>query len=369
MSEETLKLIRDALLAAKNAEEILIAAGSPSLLHGKYYSALIALESLNPSEISGDLPSRQYFAEALTRLCAIRQEIAGEIDGGEECRGRDSQLTGWCNELDKAISSITVSAPRQEAQPAGETSLPSDYELVNLMLKGARLSDNKLVNRRNMHGALKALGPYIKSIERECSEIRLPEECERTTLEHLYDYVKGKNLDDGKYIERAVHNLLQHAREPKRECSKIPVIDTDDLEENIKLAENQLSALCQSGGRKWSLSIPPQSYDTDIVYNKMILAAKALLALQREPTRELVNGWQPIQTAPKNEDIWLFCQETDEQGVGYATQDRYTLACGSFFRNNGDYTDGGYGKDYKCNASHWMPLPNPPLSEIEDGQS
>lgn len=44
-------------------------------------------------------------------------------------------------------------------------------------------------------------------------EIRLPKESERSVLEHLYAYVKEKDLQDGKYVERALYRLIQQSTE------------------------------------------------------------------------------------------------------------------------------------------------------------
>jgi len=62
--------------------------------------------------------------------------------------------------------------------------------------------------------------------------------------------------------------------------------------------------------------------------------------------------WQPIETAPK-----------DGGAVLLWVNDDYEFGCfnrGWHIFNNGYYTDGGYGRNYPCNPSHWMPLPPPP---------
>lgn len=60
-----------------------------------------------------------------------------------------------------------------------EISLPSDVELIDLMLKGARLSTDKTANRQNMHGALRALKLYLRPTVREPIKVsqELPREC------------------------------------------------------------------------------------------------------------------------------------------------------------------------------------------------
>lgn len=62
-------------------------------------------------------------------------------------------------------------------------------------------------------------------------------------------------------------------------------VDCTKLYDRIVEAEAHLSKLCETGGRSWSLSIPVQQYDSDMVYHDMIAAAKELLALKRLPER------------------------------------------------------------------------------------
>lgn len=60
-------------------------------------------------------------------------------------------------------------------------------------------------------------------------EITLPIESERTVLEHLYSFVKARDLDDGKYIERSIHTLLRHVNEGRTlapESSESPIISS-----------------------------------------------------------------------------------------------------------------------------------------------
>lgn len=74
--------------------------------------------------------------------------------------------------------------------------------------------------------------------------------------------------------------------------------------------------------------------------------------------------WQPIETAPRDGKPVLFFCDGDVR-KGYCEDQHF------FIINNGDYTDGGYGQDYRCDPknkyewsygmpTHWMPLPNPP---------
>lgn len=40
------------------------------------------------------------------QLKEMKKELEGEIDGGEECHGRDSQLSRWIETVDEAICAI-----------------------------------------------------------------------------------------------------------------------------------------------------------------------------------------------------------------------------------------------------------------------
>lgn len=75
--------------------------------------------------------------------------------------------------------------------------------------------------------------------------------------------------------------------------------------------------------------------------------------------------WQPIETAPKNKTTILVWN--GDVHFAYYEQTKYTHFTGWFVLNNGDYYDGGYGRDYKMGEdadlplpTHWMPLPAPP---------
>jgi hypothetical protein len=75
---------------------------------------------------------------------------------------------------------------------------------------------------------------------------------------------------------------------------ELPQVDAHQLHEEITLAEAQLSTLCQTGGRSWSLTIPVKPYDTDIVYANMIRYAKTLLGYLRSPMREAGEDVVPL---------------------------------------------------------------------------
>lgn len=90
-------------------------------------------------------------------------------------------------------------------------------------------------------------------------------------------------------------------------------------------------------------------------------------------TQPIVTGWMGIESCPKNESHVLFyCDSAVRKG--------YANEYGFFIVNNGDYHDGGYGSDYKCDdknkssdygyslPTHWMPLPKPPVSVIEGAE-
>lgn len=60
-------------------------------------------------------------------------------------------------------------------------------------------------------------------------------------------------------------------------------------------------------------------------------------------------GWQPIETAPKNDDILVFVPQSKECFVAWwSKKERVWL-----------WFDVGNQMHY-CTPSHWMPLPKPP---------
>jgi len=74
----------------------------------------------------------------------------------------------------------------------------------------------------------------------------------------------------------------------------------------------------------------------------------------------VVNGWRPIESAPKDGTEYL-C--TDGKYIEIGLYDY-----GYEIRNNGDYMAGGYGSNYETGKGNlyaaptrWMPLPHPPM--------
>ena len=57
--------------------------------------------------------SIKYLGYAIERLNTLKEQILDEIDGGEECRGRDSQLTSWADEIKASISGLLVAMPKR----------------------------------------------------------------------------------------------------------------------------------------------------------------------------------------------------------------------------------------------------------------
>ena len=80
------------------------------------------------------------------------------------------------------------------------------------------------------------------------------------------------------------------------------------------------------------------------------------------------HGWQPIETAPRDGTEILITDGTYVE-IGL-------FECRNFVvRNNGDYLDGGYGRNYRTGVkfeyleyavpTNWMPLPQPPTMQKE----
>lgn len=109
----------------------------------------------------------------------------------------------------------------------------------------------------------------------------------------------------------------------------------------------------------------PDDYDFETCCNHFTLIARQALA-EYEAQKE-TGGWQPIETAPSGAKNVLFFCDGDVQ-KGYREDDDF------FIINNGDYIDGGCGRDYRCDPknkyewsygmpTHWMPLPQPPVNK------
>lgn len=76
-----------------------------------------------------------------------------------------------------------------------------------------------------------------------------------------------------------------------------------------------------------------------------------------------MNEWQPIDTAPKDgTPILLWDAESKSVNVGYWL-DRYTQPFHALVRGeDANWCDDG-GANPIFNATHWMPLPDPPKAE------
>jgi hypothetical protein len=78
--------------------------------------------------------------------------------------------------------------------------------------------------------------------------------------------------------------------------------------------------------------------------------------------------WQPIETAPRDEtEILLYCPKHYFGGGVYVGWwrgggDGYWVAPGQYM----DWNDSNVGA-YSTSATHWMPLPNPPSPQEENG--
>lgn len=108
-------------------------------------------------------------------------------------------------------------------------------------------------------------------------------------------------------------------------------------------------------------------------HNKMvrehtIIRAQRLLdklAPKRESgnsTTQMSSTWQSIETAPKDGTRVLIILDecNQERWVDIAKYGKERpLGCHTNWQN-------GYGQGYSWRPTHWMPLPKPPLSKIED---
>jgi hypothetical protein len=67
-------------------------------------------------------------------------------------------------------------------------------------------------------------------------------------------------------------------------------------------------------------------------------------------------GWQPIETAPKDRLILVYCPHKADNG--------YSLYCAFYDEGNSGFRKGPRFKEpsgfYNIPATHWMSLPAPP---------
>ena len=77
-----------------------------------------------------------------------------------------------------------------------------------------------------------------------------------------------------------------------------------------------------------------------------------------------MSEWQPISTAPKDGTRILVFDVSehygDEPKGTNITVVRYVSYSKKDYRSPGGYWDSPYGPCRADNATHWMPLPNPP---------
>jgi hypothetical protein len=102
---------------------------------------------------------------------------------------------------------------------------------------------------------------------------------------------------------------------------------------------------------------------------KVISACRAAM-LQAGNHPAIPDRWIPVsdQTPPDKEYVW--CWGTyDEVGGPDGFEGYYDASHGKWWAsNNGDYVDGGYGREYRATVTHWMPLPATP-QEVNNASS
>lgn len=55
----------------------------------------------------------------LEKIIKLHNEILSEIDGGEECRGRDGQLSDWARKLEEIQDQLSTELKQLRAERAG----------------------------------------------------------------------------------------------------------------------------------------------------------------------------------------------------------------------------------------------------------
>lgn len=49
---------------------------------------------------------QECVGDKMQKLIDLRNDILAEIDGGDECRGRDSQLSDWARRIDEVVAAM-----------------------------------------------------------------------------------------------------------------------------------------------------------------------------------------------------------------------------------------------------------------------
>jgi hypothetical protein len=127
-----------------------------------------------------------------------------------------------------------------------------------------------------------------------------------------------------------------------------PPLNPDALRADLAKARALVSALCQEGEKHWRMCVPVQDDDSDVLLSRIFRHTEDLLAALREQ-EEARQGWQPIDTAPKDGSMVLLYRETaytarwlhsEVMGPVWATPDGHVV-----FR-----------------ATYWMPIPDAPTT-------
>lgn len=94
--------------------------------------------------------------------------------------------------------------------------------------------------------------------------------------------------------------------------------------------------------------------------------ARAALAIAKPAiVAEMRAEWQPIETAPKGEDVWILTSTPGHAIPIVASWDEEDQEWVSF---NMEYEKLNlkFGKPEKWEPTHWQPLPNPPSKEPKE---
>lgn len=300
----------------------------------------------------------------------IIQAIENEkLDG----LGASERLVAYNEALDKAITII-----RQHfiamgegyghglgigVKPVAEKSVPSPANTGTLIEKSAFDAwFLPLVTWRNPESALRnALERYLKDIGRR-SEIRdnyIPfksgdthcSDCPCRYGQHLKATKREAKTGEISCTDEVLHPLIKNSL-----C-----LDMDRDEDDIACAVIQalkpyLKQPAQAGEIAVSLSQVKEVIWGWKRGENLHETALAIMELFKAPVRESGNGWQPIQTHPKEAGYFLV--------YGHLVGVRRIFYDGHFMRmpNEGEEVN-------KSELTHWMPLPKPPITKIEDGAS
>lgn len=123
--------------------------------------------------------------------------------------------------------------------------------------------------------------------------------------------------------------------------------------ELAEMAQTALKNLCRSGGRSFTMTIPPRIDDTDMVLSELITRFEALLQANNIELKQPVSGSSKPPLAG-----WIrTADKQPEKGKVVLCNSIYGIQTG-WMNIKGDWSFNNGGSQFTL--EHWMPLPELP---------